>query len=75
MYTLSGNWTTGRLRLGQRRAVVLARGVETLGHRKEQDDGRALAVDGAEFADATDIIRQNSTNRKQSLRGEVDKYT
>jgi len=75
VYTLSGNGTTGMLRLGQRRAVVIAWGVETLGHRKEQDDGRALAVNGAEFADAIDIIRHKGTNRKQFLRGEVDKYT
>jgi len=38
-------------------------------------EGGALAVNCAEFADAADIIHQKGTNRKQFLRGEVDKYT
>ena len=38
-------------------------------------EGGALAVNWAEFADAADIIHQKGTNRKQFLRGEVDKYT
>jgi len=38
-------------------------------------EGGALAVNSAEFADAADILHQKGTNRRQFLRGEVDKYT
>ena len=38
-------------------------------------EGGALAVNCAEFADAADIIHQKGTNRKQFLRGDVDKYS
>ncbi len=38
-------------------------------------EGGVLAVNDTEFADAADIIHQKGTNRKQFLRGEVDKYT
>ena len=38
-------------------------------------EGGALAVNCAEFADAADIVHQKGTNRKQFLRGEVDKYS
>jgi len=38
-------------------------------------EGGALAVNCAEFADSADIVHQKGTNRKQFLRGEVDKYT
>jgi len=38
-------------------------------------EGGGLAVNCAEFADTADIIHQKGTNRKQFLRGEVDKYT
>ncbi len=38
-------------------------------------EGGALAVNCAEFVDTVDIIHQKGTNRKQFLRGEVDKYT
>jgi len=38
-------------------------------------EGGALAVNSAEFVEAAEIIHQKGTNRKQFLRGEVDKYT
>jgi len=38
-------------------------------------EGGALAVNCAEFSEAADVIHQKGTNRKQFLRGEVDKYT
>jgi len=38
-------------------------------------EGGALAVNWAEFVDRADIIHQKGTNRKQFLRGVVDKYT
>ena len=38
-------------------------------------EGGALAVNCAEFTEAADVIHQKGTNRKQFLRGEVEKYT
>ena len=38
-------------------------------------EGGALIVNGAEFVQRAEIIREKGTNRSQFFRGEVDKYT